>query len=142
IKKDNYLVSNLDDISIPTPKTMNVVFDLEYLKVRISRMFKDFEFNETVIFEDNFDLVLRKGSFYIFTKFYKKILNQAEAYKIIEHLSSIAGLRNKFLCIVVADIIEEKSMKILNEFNVLHLTLNDVLLEDTLKSKIYNTVLA
>ncbi len=142
IKRDNYLVSNLDDISIPMPKIMNVVFDLEYLKVRISKMFKDFEFKETVIFEDNFDLVLRKGSFYIFTKFYKKILNQAEAYKIIEHLSSIAGLRNQFLCIVVADTIEEKSMKILNEFNVLHLTLNDVLLEDTLKSKIYNTVLA
>ncbi len=142
IKRDNYLVSNLDDISIPMPKTMNVVFDLEYLKVRISKMFKDFEFKETVIFEDNFDLVLRKGSFYIFIKFYKKILNQAEAYKIIEHLGSIAGLRNQFLCIVVADTIEEKSMKILNEFNVLHLTLSDVLLEDTLKSKIYNTILA
>jgi len=142
IKRDNYMVSNLDDISIPMPKTVNVVFDLEYLKVKISKMFKDFEFKETVIFEDNFDLVLRKGSFYIFIKFYKEILNQAEAYKIIEHLGSIAGLRNKFLCIVVADIIEEKSMKILNEFNVLHLTLNDVLLEDTLKSKIYNTVLA
>ena len=78
----------------------------------------------------------------IFTKFYKEILNQAEAYKIIEHLGSIAGLRNQFLCIVVADTIEEKSMKILNEFNVLHLTLSDVLLEDTLKNKIYNTILA
>ncbi len=142
MKRDKYLVSNLDDISIPMPKTMNVVFDLEYLKVRISKMFKDFEFKETVIFEDDFDLVLRKGSFYIFTKFYKEILNQAEAYKIIEHLSSIAGLRNQFLCIVVADTIEEKSMKILNEFNVLHLTLSDVLLEDTLKNKIYNTILA
>lgn len=142
IKRDNYLISNLDDISIPMPKTMNVVFDLEYLKVRISKMFKDFEFKETVIFEDNFDLVLRKGSFYIFTKFYKDILNQAEAYKIIEHLSSIAGLRNQFLCIIVADTIEEKSIKILNEFNVLHLTLNDVLLENTLKNKIYNTILA
>ena len=142
IKRDNYMVSNLDDISIPLPKTVNVVFDLEYLKVRISKMFKDFEFKETVIFEDNFDLVLRKGSFYIFTKFYKEILNQAEAYKIIEHLGSIAGLRNQFLCIVVADIVEEKSLKILNEFNVLHLTLNDVLLDDKLKSKIYNTILA
>ena len=142
IKKDKYMVSNLDDISIPMPKTVNVVFDLEYLKVRISKMFKDLEFKETVIFEDNFDLVLRKGSLYIFTKFYKEILNQAEAYKIIEHLGSIAGLRNQFLCIIVADTIEEKSMKLLNEFNVLHLTLNDVLLENKLKNKIYNTILA
>jgi len=141
-KKDNYVVSNLDDISIPMPKTVKVVFDIEYLKVRISKMFKDFEFKETVIFEDNFDLVLRKGSFYIFIKIYKKVLNKTDAYKIIEHLGSIAGLRNQFLCIVVADTIEEKSMKILNEFNVLHLTLNDVLLEDTLKNKIYNNVLA
>ena len=141
IKRDDYLVSNLDDMTIPVPKTMNVVFDSEYLKVRISKMFKDFEFKETVIFEDNFDQVLRKGSFYIFIKFYKDILSQAEAYKVIEHLGSIAGLRNQFLCIVVADTIEENSMKILNEFNVLHLTLNDVLLEDALKSKIYNTIL-
>ena len=141
-KRDNYLVSNLDDIAIPLPKAMNIVFDLEYLKVRINKMFKDFEFKETVIFEDKFDLVLRKDSFYIFVKFYKEILNQTDANEVIETLSSIAGLRNQFLCIVVADNIEENTMKTLNEFNVLHLTLNDVLLEDTLKSKIYNTILA
>ncbi|MBY8999331.1 MAG: hypothetical protein KGD64_00260 [Candidatus Heimdallarchaeota archaeon] len=140
-KRKTYLISNLNDIAIPVPKAMNVVFDIEYLKVRINKMFKDFEFKETVIFEDNFDLVLRKDSFYIFVKFYKEILNQTDANRVIENLSSIAGLRNQFLCIVVADTIEENSMKILNEFNVLHLTLNDVLLEDTLKSKIYNTIL-
>ena len=140
--EDKHLVSNLDDISIPVPKTLGVVFDAEYLKVRISKMFREFEFKETVIFEDNFDLVLRKGSFYVFVKFFKDLLSNSEAHKVIETLSSIAGLRNQFLCIVVADAIEENSVKTLNEFNVLHLTLNDVLLDDALKSKIYNTVLA
>ncbi len=139
---NEYNPSTLDDLTVPTPRTMNAVFDAEYLKVRISKIFKEFDFKETVIFEDIFDLVLRKGSFYIFTKFFKDMLNQSHAYKIVESLSSIAGLRNDFLCIVVTDVIEEGSRKILNEFNILHLTLSDVLMEDTIKTKIYNTILA
>jgi hypothetical protein len=134
--------SNLDDLTVPSPRTVNTTFDAEYLKVRINKAFKEFDFKETVIFEDSFDLVLRKGSFYIFVKFYKDILNQTHAYEIVDTLSSIAGLRNDFLCIVVADVIEEGSKNVLHEFNILHLTLNDVLLNDALKTKIYNTILA
>ena len=121
---------------------MNTVFDAEYLKVRISKVFKDFEFKESLIFEENFDLVLRKGSSYVFVKFFKDILAQNHAYKIIENLSSIAGLRNQFLCIVVADVIDENSKKLLSEYNVLHLTVTDVLISDKLKAKIYGTILA
>ena len=134
--------STLDDLTVPLPRTVNTTFDAEYLKVRINKVFKEFDFKETVIFEDSFDLVLRKESFYIFVKFYQDILNQTNAYKIVDTLSSIAGLRNDFLCIVVADVIEEGSKNILHEFNILHLTLNDVLLNDALKAKIYNTILA
>lgn len=134
--------SNLDDLTAPVPRTMNTTFDAEYLKVRISKIFKEFEFKESVIFEDSFDLVLRKGSFYIFVKFYQDILNQTNAYEIVDTLSSISGLRNDFLCIVVADVIEEGSKNVLHEFKILHLTLNDVLLNDALKTKIYNTILA
>ena len=133
--------SNLDDLTVPVPRTVNATFDAEYLKVRINKAFKEFDFKETVIFEDSFDLVLRKESFYIFVKFYQDILNQTNAYEIVDILSSIAGLRNDFLCIVVADVIEDGSKNILREFNVLHLTLNDVLLNDALKTKIYNTIL-
>jgi len=139
---DEFNPGTLDDLTVSAPRSMNAVFDAEYLKVRISKIFKEFEFKETVIFEDIFDLVLRRGSFYIFTKFFKDVLNQSHAYKIVESLSSIAGLRNDFLCIVVTDVIEEGSRKILNEFNILHLTLSDVLMEDTIKTKIYNTILA
>jgi len=134
--------SNLDDLTVPVPRSMNTTFDSEYLKVRMNKIFKEFEFKETVIFEDSFDLVLRKGSYYIFVKFYQEVLNQTHAYEIVDVLSSIAGLRNKFLCIVVADAVEENSKNILREFNILHLTLNDVLLNDALKAKIYNTILA
>ncbi len=139
---DVYNTGKLEDLAIPAPRTMNTVFDAEYLKVRISRIFKEFEFKETVIFEDIFDLVLRRGSFYIFVKIFKDILNQSHANKIVESLSSIAGLRNEFLCIVVTDIIEEGSTRTLNEFNILHLTLSDVLLDESIKTKIYNTILA
>ncbi|NPD89427.1 MAG: hypothetical protein HGN29_11970 [Asgard group archaeon] len=134
--------SNLDDLTIPLPRTVNTTFDAEYLKVRINKVFKEFDFKETVIFEDSFDLVLRKESFYIFVKFYQDILNQTHAYEIVDILSSIAGLRNDFLCVVVADVVEEGSKNVLHEFNILHLTLNDVLLNDALKTKIYNTILA
>jgi hypothetical protein len=134
--------SNLDDLTIPTPRSMNTTFDSEYLKVRMNKIFREFEFKETVIFEDSFDLVLRKGSYYIFVKFYQDVLNQIHANEIVDVLSSIAGLRNKFLCIVVADAVEENSKNILRDFNILHLTLNDVLLNEALKTKIYNTILA
>ena len=134
--------SNLDDLTLPIPRTVHTTFDAEYLKVRINKVFKEFDFKETVIFEDSFDLVLRKQSFYVFVKFYQDILNQANAYEIVDILSSIAGLRNDFLCIVVADVVEEGSKNVLHEYNVLHLTLNDVLLNDALKAKIYNTILA
>ncbi|MCG3219770.1 MAG: hypothetical protein H7641_00190 [Candidatus Heimdallarchaeota archaeon] len=134
--------STLDDLTVPLPRTVNTTFDAEYLKVRINKIFKEFDFKETVIFEDSFDLVLRKESFYIFVKFYQDILNQTNAYEIVDILSSIAGLRNDFLCIVVADVIEEGSKNVLHEFNILHLTLNDVLLNDALKAKIYSTILA
>ncbi len=134
--------STLDDLTVPLPRTVNTTFDAEYLKVRINKVFKEFDFKETVIFEDSFDLVLRKESFYIFVKFYQEILNQTNAHEIVDTLSSVAGLRNDFLCIVVADVIEEGSKNVLHEFNILHLTLSDVLLNDALKAKIYNTILA
>ncbi len=134
--------SNIEDLSLPTPRSMNAVFDTEYLKVRINKIFKEFEFKETVIFEENFDLVLRKGSYYVFVRFFKDILNQNNAYKIVENLSSIAGLRNQFLCIVVADVMEESARKLLSEYNILHLTLTDVLVNDSLKAKLYGTIIA
>ncbi|MHA2255984.1 MAG: hypothetical protein ACXAAM_07925, partial [Candidatus Heimdallarchaeaceae archaeon] len=140
--KDIPAPSTLDDLTVPLPRTVNTTFDAEYLKVRINKVFKEFDFKDTVIFEDSFDLVLRKESFYIFVKFYQEILNQTNAHEIVDTLSSIAGLRNDFLCIVVADVIEEGSKNVLHEFNILHLTLNDVLLNDALKAKIYNTILA
>ena len=133
--------SNIDDLTIPTPRTMNAVFDKEYLKVRISKIFKEFEFKETLIFEENFDLVLRKETYYVFVKFFKDLLSQNNAYEIVENLSSIAGLRNQFLCIVVADVIEENANKLLNEYNILHITLTDVLVNDSLKAKLYGTIL-
>ncbi len=139
---EKYVPSQIDDLSVPVPRTMNPVFDAEYLKVRISKTFKDFEFKESLIFEENFDLVLRKGSSYVFVKFFQDILTQNHAYKIIENLSSIAGLRNQFLCIVVADVVDEISRKLLSEYNVLHLTVTDVLVSDKLKAKIYGTILA
>ncbi|MHA1708095.1 MAG: hypothetical protein ACTSYV_03325 [Candidatus Heimdallarchaeaceae archaeon] len=128
-------------LNIPSPHIINTVFDMEYLKVRINKMFKELDFKETVIFEEIFDLVLRKDSYYIFVKFYENILTHSHAYEIVEKLGSIAGLRNKFLCIVVADILEENTTKILSEFNILHLTLSDVLQEEKLKNKLYNTIL-
>ncbi len=134
--------SNIEDFSVPTPRTMNAVFDIEYLKVRISKIFKEFEFKETLIFEENFDLVLRKETYYVFIKFFKDVLNQNGAYEIVETLSSIAGLRNKFLCIVVADVLEENASKLLNEYNILHLTLTDILVNDSLKAKLYGIILA
>lgn len=134
--------SNIEELTVPAPRTMNAVFDTEYLKVRINKIFKEFEFKETMIFEENFDLVLRKGSDYVFVRFFKDILNQRDAYEIVENLSSIAGLRNKFLCIVVADVMEESASKLLNEYNVLHLTLTDVLVNDSLKAKLYGTIIA
>jgi len=133
---------NFEDLNVPAPKTMNVVFDTEYLKVRINKIFKDFEFKETMIFEENFDLVLRKGSYYVFVRFFKDILNQNNAYEIVETLSSIAGLRNQFLCIVVSDVMEENARKLLSEYNILHLTLTDVLVNDSLKAKLYGTIIA
>jgi hypothetical protein len=139
---EKYAPSKIDDLSVPAPRTMNPVFDAEYLKVRISKIFKDFEFKESLIFEENFDLVLRKGSTYVFVKFFKDILTQNHAYQIIENLSSIAGLRNQFLCIAVADVVDEISKKLLSEYNVLHLTITDVLVSDKLKAKIYGTILA
>ena len=142
IKNKEIAPSNIDDMSVPIPRTMNAVFDSEYLKVRISKIFKNLEFKETVIFEDSFDLVLRKGSSYIFIKLFQNALTQSQANEIVDALSSIAGLRNEFLCIVVADVVEENSKKVLNEYNILHLTLQDILLEEVLKSKIYNTILA
>ena len=139
---EKYVPSKIDDLTVPVPRTMNPVFDAEYLKVRISKIFKDFEFKESLIFEENFDLVLRKGSSYVFVKFFKDILTQNHAYKVIENLSSIAGLRNQFLCVVVADVVDEISKKLLSEYNVLHLTITDVLVSDKLKAKIYGTILA
>ena len=97
---------------------------------------KSFDFKETIIFEENNDLVLRKGSFYIFVRIFKGILNQTQAYEILDELSSIAGLRNKFICITIADVLENGAFKILNEYNVLFLSYNDLLNEVTLKSKI------
>jgi len=138
---EKYGPSRIDDLSIPVPRTMNSVFDAEYLKVRISKIFKEFEFKESLIFEENFDLVLRKGSFYVFVKFFKDIMTQDNAYKLIENLSSIAGLRNQFLCIAVADVIDDVSKKLLNEYNILHLTVIDVLVKDKLKAKIHGTIL-
>lgn len=137
-----YAPSRIDDLSVPVPRTMNSVFDAEYLKVRISKIFKEFEFKESLIFEENFDLVLRKGSSYVFVKFFEDIMTQNHTYKIIENLSSIAGLRNQFLCIAVADVIDDISKKLLNEYNILHLTVTDVLVKDKLKAKIYGTILA
>jgi hypothetical protein len=142
IKNNEIAPSNIDDMSVPVPRTMNAVFDSEYLKVRMSKIFKNLEFKETVIFEDSFDLVLRKGSSYIFIKLFQDALTQSQANEIVDALSSIAGLRNQFICIVVADVVEESSKKVLNEYNILHLTLQDLLLEEVLKSKIYNTILA
>ena len=142
IKNKKIAPSNIEDMSVPVPRTMNAVFDSEYLKVRMSKIFKNLEFKETVIFEDSFDLVLRKGSSYIFIKLFKDALTQSQANEIVDALSSIAGLRNQFICIVVADVVEESSKKVLNEYNILHLTLQDILLEEVLKSKIYNTILA
>jgi len=139
---EKYAPSRIDDLSIPVPRTMNPVFDAEYLKVRISKIFKEFEFKESLIFEENFDLVLRKGSSYVFVKFFKDIMTQNHAYRIIENLSSIAGLRNQFLCIAVADVIDDISKKLLNEYNILHLTVTDILVKDKLKAKIYGTILA
>jgi len=136
------LPSKMDELSVPSPRTMNVVFDTEYLKVRLNKIFRELEFKETVIFEENFDLVLRKESYYVFVKFYKDILNQTHAYEIVEHLSSIAGLRNQFLCIVVADVMENTAYQLLSEYNILHLTLTDVLVNDSLKAKLYGTVIA
>jgi len=141
LKNEKIAPSNIDDMLIPVPRTMNTVFDSEYLKVRISKIFRNLEFKETIIFEDSFDLVLRKGSSYVFIKFFQNTLTQSQANDIVDALSSIAGLRNQFICIVVTDVIEESSKKILNEYNILHLTLQDILLEETLKSKIYNTIL-
>ncbi|TFG11086.1 hypothetical protein EU534_00055 [Candidatus Heimdallarchaeota archaeon] len=140
--EDRPLPSNMEELSVPSPRTMNVVFDTEYLKVRLNKIFKELEFKETVIFEENFDLVLRKESYYIFVKFYKDILNHSHAYEIVEHLSSIAGLRNQFLCIVVADVMENAACQLLSEYNILHLTLTDVLVNDSLKAKLYGTVIA
>ena len=142
IKNKEIVPSNIEDMCVPVPRTMNAVFDSEYLKVRISKIFRNFEFKETVIFEDSFDLVLRKGSSYIFIKLFQDTFTQSQANEIVDSLSSIAGLRNQFICIVVADVIEESSKKVLNEYNILHLTLQDILLEESLKSKIYNTILA
>ena len=65
----------------------------------------------------------------MFVKFFKDLLSQNNAYEIVENLSSIAGLRNQFLCIVVADVIEENANKLLNEYNILHITLTDVYLK-------------
>ncbi len=139
---EKYVPSKIDDLFVPIPRTLNPVFDAEYLKVRISKIFKDLEFKESLIFEENFDLVLRKGSSYVFVKFFKDTLTQNHAYKVIENLSSIAGLRNQFLCIVVADVVDEISKKLLSEYNVIHLTITDVLVSDKLKAKIYGTILA
>ncbi len=130
------LCTNIDDVIIPSTQPLNNGLDNEFIKHRVSNILKDFDFKETIIFEENNDLVLRKGSFYIFVRIFKGILNQTQAYEILDELSSIAGLRNKFLCITIADVLENGAFKILNEYNVLFLSYNDLLSEVTLKSKI------
>ncbi len=130
------LCTNIDDVIIPSTQPLNKGLDNEFIKHRVNSVLKSFDFKETIIFEENNDLVLRKGSFYIFVRIFKGILNQTQAYEILDELSSIAGLRNKFICITIADVLENGAFKILNEYNVLFLSYNDLLNEVTLKSKI------
>ncbi|MHA1302396.1 MAG: hypothetical protein ACTSPI_01665 [Candidatus Heimdallarchaeaceae archaeon] len=122
---------------IPKPKTISKTFDVEKIKATIVNSFNELGYRETLIFNHKFDLVLRRSTAYIFVKISSEPLTQDVAYSIVEELNSIAGLRNEFLCIVIAPIIEKNAKKVLRDFNIVHLTLSDIATDNQLKTQIY-----
>ncbi|MHA1684954.1 MAG: hypothetical protein ACTSYD_00960 [Candidatus Heimdallarchaeaceae archaeon] len=131
------------DLTVPLPfyphkndNLNNQSNNNELVKIRILNGLKQYDFKSTVLFQDSFDLVLRNGSFYVFIKVIDGILNVNKTYQIIDQLSSIAGLRDKFLCIVVADYIEDKAISISRGYPILCLVKQEVTSELMIVTKI------
>lgn len=108
----------------------------ELLKIRISNGLKQYGFKSTVLFQDSFDLVLRNGSFYVFIKIINGTLKVSQTYRIIDQLSSIAGLKDKFLCIIIADYIEDKAISISRGYPIMCLLKQEVTSESMIITKI------
>lgn len=99
----------------------------EKVKVTLYKYLIEFGFRETVIFEDEFDFVLRKGSIYILVRI------SASQYKTVhqdlENLDYVRGFRERFFFILITDEISEKESKMLELYDFQYLTFNDILVE-------------
>lgn len=122
-------------LAIPRPPKPQP-YDNEQLKLHILNSLKHYSFRTTLLFQDSFDLALRNNSFYILVKIVDDVLAVKKIYEIIDQVDSIAGLKNKFLCIVIADYIENKVFSIIHGYPIICLQKEDILKENELLSKI------
>ncbi len=107
----------------------------------IKKFFIKLNFKETSIFEDNFDFVLRKNSFYILVKSFELGLTLDDAHKLVSRLEFIKRFQNKFLCIVVTDKIENEIHEFFKEYNILLIENNLCLSKEYFEDKLYDKLL-
>lgn len=110
-------------------------------KLFIKNFFTKLNFKETSIFEDNFDFVLRKNSFYILVKSFELGMTLDDAHKLVSRLECIKRFQNKFLCIVVADKIANRIHDFFKEYTILLIENNIGLSKEYFEDKLYDKLL-
>ncbi|MHA1203646.1 MAG: hypothetical protein ACTSSL_01725 [Candidatus Heimdallarchaeaceae archaeon] len=140
LKKDEIMSQIEEPMIIQTiPKTTEVSKKSNKVQIRktVSGIFKTIGFKESLIFNNKFDIVLRRGTSYIFVIISTDTFLSHNAYELIEELSSIAGLRNNFLALVIAPVFERQAEKILRDYNIIMVNKLESMDEETLKKVLH-----
>ena len=112
----------------------------DILKEKLKKFFRSFGFQQASIFIDVCEIVFKKGSFYIFVQFYQDTFTSKNVDEIEHRLSNLDFETSNQYCIVVADRIEENLMKRLENCDILHLTLNEIFVDDLLRNRLYSVI--
>jgi len=140
LKKDEIMSQIEEPIIIQTiPKITEISKKSNKVQIRktVSGIFKAIGFKESLIFNNKFDIVLRRGTSYIFVIISTDTFLSHNAYELVEELSSIAGLRNNFLALVIAPVFEQQAEKILRDYNIIMINKLESMDEETLKRIVY-----
>ncbi|MHA1867161.1 MAG: hypothetical protein ACTSVB_08365 [Candidatus Heimdallarchaeaceae archaeon] len=140
LKKDEIKTKIEEPIIIKTiPKTTEISKKSNKNSIRrtVSGIFKTIGFKESLIFNNKFDIVLRRGTSYIFVIISPDTFLAHNAYELVEELSGIAGLRNNFLALVIAPVFEKQAEKVLRDYNIIMINKFESMDEERLKQVLY-----
>ncbi len=117
----SHLITN-----IPLPRKTPIV-NVENLKLHLNILFRTIGYKESFIFNNKFELVMRKDSSYLLFKILDKPLVSSTVIEIIDEIAQITNLRHNVQCIIIAPSIEKLAKKIINETSIIFISTREVL---------------